>query len=85
MEDSQCEMADNHEKEHKASSPSEAIGHLMSSSLASPEDFIAKLKESGYELKPIQDHSVHERHGFLPPPPKMVIVRLDAARNALKG
>lgn len=84
MHGSPCEMSGEAPEMKSEASPVEVIRDLLASPPANPEEFMAKLKESGYELKPVGEGSEEEAHSFLPPQPKMVILRLDAAKNALK-
>jgi len=84
MHGSPCEMAGEQPKMVDEASPVEVIRELLASPPSNPEEFMAKLKESGYELKQVGHHEPEEPHSFLPPQPKMVILRLDAAKNAIK-
>lgn len=82
MHDAPCPMSGEVEVETKEQvSSTDPLQEILDNPPANPEEFMARLKESGYELKPIE----HQRESFLPPQPKMVVIRLDAARNALKG
>ena len=84
MHGSPCEMGGEQPEMVDEASPVEVIRDLLASPPSNPEEFMAKLKESGYELRPVGQQDEEEAHSFLPPQPKMVILRLDAAKNALK-
>ena len=62
----------------------EVIQDLIDRPPANPQEFLAKIEESGYKIVPKGLHKKEKAHSFLPPQPKMVIIRLDAAKNALK-
>ena len=85
MHDAPCPMSEGKETiSEEQTSPEGVLRELLANPPANPEEFMARLKESGYELKPIGHHEEEKAHSFLPPQPKMVILRLDAAKNALK-